>query len=171
MKKLFPLATLLSVIFIGQFIFSSCTKTETKTVTVTDTVTKTITKTDTLLITQHVITYPISSLFLEKQWIVDSLYQNYTGSNTGTLVYARGGSGNTQNLDDAIVVMWPDGGQLFHLNGNYYNYTYSFLNADSTALLIHNPNPDYARIVNLTATHLTIYDSTNSALSYYVYKP
>lgn len=171
MKKLFPLTAALSIICFCQLVFSSCTKTETKTVTVIDTVTKTITKTDTFLITQHVITYPISNLLLGKQWIVDSLYHNYTGSNTGTLVYARGGSSNTQNLDDAIVVMWPDGGQLFFLNGVYYNYTYSFQNSDSTELLIHNPNVDYARIVNLTETHLTVYDSTNSALSYYVYKP
>jgi hypothetical protein len=153
MKKLSCLLSVVLILFAFQMPISSCTKTETKTDTVIVKVT------------------PISSLLLGKQWIVDSLYQNYTGSNPGTRVYARGGTNNTQNLDDAIVVMWPDGGQLFFYNGIYYNYTYTFRNSDSTELLIHNPNPDYARIVNLTNDHLTIYDSTNSALSYYKYKP
>jgi hypothetical protein len=171
MKKLSCVAIAASILILCQFSISSCTKTETKVETVTDTVTKTVTVTDTFLITQHVITYPISNLLLGKQWIVDSLFHNYTGPNTGTLVYARGGTSNTQNLDDAIVVMWPDGGQLFYYNGAYSNYTYTFQNSDSTELLIHNPNPDYSRILDLTATHLTVYDSTNSALSYYEYKP
>jgi|SRR5450631_189319 len=153
MKKLSCLLTVVTILFVFQMPISSCTKTE----TVTDTVLVKVT--------------PISSLLLGKQWIVDSLFQNYTGSNPGTRVYARGGTNNTQNLDDAIVVMWPDGGQLFFYNGIYYNYTYTFRNSDSTELLIHNPNPDYARVVNLTNDHLTIYDSTNSALSYYKYKP
>jgi len=169
MKKLSSIVTATTILFVSQLSFLSCTKTETKTVTVTDTVTKTVT--DTVMITNHIITYPISNLLLGKQWIVDSLYQNYNASNPGTLVYVRGGTNNTQNLDNAIVIMWPDGGQLFFYNGTYYNYTYTFQNSDSTELLIHNPNPDYARIVDLTNDHLTIYDSTNSALSYYVYKP
>ena len=157
MKRLFPLTTVFSILCICQFVFSSCTKTETKTVTVTDTVTK--------------IVYPVSNLLLGKQWIVDSLFQNYNASNPGTLVYARGGSNNTLNLDNTIVVMWQGGEQLFYNNGAYYNFTYTFQNADSTELLIHNPNADYARILNLTQTHLTVYDSTNSQLSYYEYKP
>ena len=153
MKKLSCFLSVVLILFVFQMPISSCTKTETKTDTVIVKVT------------------PISSLLLGKQWIVDSLFQNYTGSNPGTRVYARGGTNNTQNLDDAIVVMWPDGGQLFFYNGIYYNYTYTFRNSDSTELLIHNPAADYARIVNLTNDHLTIYDSTNSALSYYKYKP
>lgn len=169
MKKLSCLLTVTTILFVLQLTISSCSKTETKTVTVTDTITKTIT--DTFLVTKHVITYPISNLLFGKQWIVDSLFHNYNGSNPGTLVYSRGGTNNTQNLDDAIVVMWPDGGQLFYYSGAYSNYTYTFQNSDSTELLIHNPNVDYARIVDLTSNHLTIYDSTNSALSYYEYKP
>lgn len=175
MNKLFCLVAVATILFACQFSVSSCTKTETK--TVTDTVTKTVTNTvtdtlrDTVLVTNHVITYPIANLLLGKQWIVDSLFHNYNGSGPGTLVYKRGGSGNLQNLDDAIVIMWPDGGQLFYYNGSYNNYTYSFQNADSTELLLHNPNVDYARIIDLTSDRLTVYDSTNSALSYYEYKP
>jgi hypothetical protein len=167
MKKLFSLATAISILWVCQLSFSSCTKTQTNTVTVTDTVTKVVTDT----ITKHVITYPISNLLLGKQWIVDSLYANYTNSNPGTLVYVRGGTNNAQNLDNYIVIMWPDGTQFFINNGSYTNYTYTFQNSDSTELLLNNPNVDYARIVDLTDNYLTIYDSTNSALSYYVYKP
>jgi len=155
MKKLFPCVTVITILWFSQLTFSSCSKTVTK--TVTDTVTKVVT--------------PISSLLLGKQWIVDSLYVNYTASNPGTLAYVRGGSNNTQNLDNFIVIMWPDLTQLF-INGNSNStYTFAFQNSDSTQLLIHNPNVDYARIVYLSEKYLTIYDSTNSALSYYIYKP
>ena len=162
MKKLFSLLTAFVIFLALQSSVSSCTKTETK----TDTVTKTVT--DTVLAANNSVAYRLFG----KQWIVDSLYHNYTGgSNLGTRVYARGAANNTQNLDDAIVVMWPDGGQLFYIGGSYYNYSYTFQSADSTALLIHNPGSDYARIVALTYTRLTVYDSTNSAISFYEYKP
>jgi len=147
MKKLSCICLTITILLIFLSYVSSCTK-------------KTETKPES-----------VANRLFEKQWIVDSLFNNYTGSNTGTLVYVRGGSNNSQNLDDAIVVMLPNGQQQFHFNGADYNYTYSFQNSDSTELLIHNPNADYARIVNLTDTHLTVYDSTHSALSYYVYKP
>ena len=177
MKKLFAVASVISFLWVSQLTFTSCSKTVTNTDTVTKTVTDTLTKvvTDTLTVTdtivKHIITYPISNVLLGKQWIVDSLYENYNGSNPGTLVYVRGGSGNVQNLDNYIVILWPDNTQFFVVNGLNTTYTYSFQNSDSTELLLHNPTADYARIVNLTDTHLTIYDSTNSALSYYVYKP
>jgi hypothetical protein len=173
MKKLFPLATAITILWVSQLTFSSCSKTETKTVTdtVTKTVTDTVTKVVTDTIVKHVITYPISNLLLGKQWIVDSLFENYNGTNPGTLVYKRGGTGNVQNLDNYIVILWPDGTQFFINNGSYITYTYTFQNSDSTELLLHNPNADYARIVDLTNTRLTIYDSTNSALSYYEFKP
>jgi hypothetical protein len=106
-----------------------------------------------------------------KQWIVDSLFENYSGSNPGNLVYERGGKNNVQNLDNYVVIMWPDGTQFFANNGSYLTYNFTFQNSDSTELLLHNPNIDYARIVTLTNNRLTIYDSTNSALSYYEYKP
>jgi hypothetical protein len=171
MKKLFSFTTAIMILWVSQLTFSSCSKTVTNTDTVTKTVVDTVTKIVTDTVTNHVITYPISSVLLGKQWIVDSLYESYNVSNPGTLVYVRGGSGNTQNLDNYVVILWPDGTQFFANNGTYITYTYSFQNSDSTELLLNNPGIDYARIVNLTATHMTIYDSTNSALSYYVYKP
>ena len=163
MKKLFSITIAIMIFLVSQVTISSCSKT----VTNTDTVTKIVTDT----VISHIITYPISNVLLSKQWIVDSLYENYNGSNPGTLVYVRGGSGNVQNLDNYIVILWPDGTQFFINNGSNTTYTYTFQNSDSTELLLNNPTADYARIVNLTNTHLTIYDSTNSALSYYVYKP
>jgi hypothetical protein len=179
MKKLFSITTAIMILMVSQVTISSCSKTVTNTDTITktniDTVTKivtdTVTKVVTDTVTGHVITYPISNVLLGKQWIVDSLYENYNGSNPGTLVYVRGGSGNVQNLDNYIVILWPDNTQFFIVNGSNTTFTYSFQNSDSTELLLNNPTADYARIVNLTNTHLTIYDSTNSALSYYVYKP
>ena len=160
MKKLLTASVILSILFVSQISNSSCSKTNTVTNTVTDTVTK-------------YIQYPptVSGLLLGKQWIVDSLYFNYSASSPGTLVYARGGSGNTQNLDNFIVIFWPDNTQTFADAGSYVYYPFSYRSADSTNLLINNTKADYARIVKLSTNYLTIYDSTNSQLSYYVYKP
>ena len=148
MKKIRPFAAIIAMLWLIQFALSSCSKTGTNTVD-----------------------NSVSARLMAKQWIVDSLFENYTASNPGTLVYVRGGTNNVQNLDNAIVIMWQDGTQSFIYNGAYSSFAYVFRNSDSTELLINNPNADYARIVELTATHLTIYDSTNSALSYYSYKP
>ena len=152
LKKLLTTAALLAILFVSQITNSSCSK------TVTDTVYIPFSST-------------VSGLLLGKQWIVDSLYQNYSASKPGTLVYARGGSGNTQNLDNYVVIFWPDNTQTFANGNSYIIYPFTYKSADSTNLLIKNPNDDYARIVKLTSNYLTIYDSTNSALSYYVYKP
>jgi hypothetical protein len=167
MKRIFSFAALTFLLLIGQTTISSCSKTVTKTVTNTDTVTKTVT--DTLV--QYVQNNSVANLLMGRQWIVDSLFINYTASSKGTIVYSRGGSGNLQNLDNYIVIFWPDGTQFFANSGSYATYTYSFRSADSLNLLINNTKADYARIVELSAKHLTIYDSTNSALSYYDYKP
>jgi hypothetical protein len=163
MKRLFSLATIVSILLICQTTITSCSKTVTK----TDTVTKTITDT----VFKNVSNTSLASLLMGRQWIVDSLFNGYTATSKGTLVYSRGAQNNTQNLDNYIVIFWPDGTQFFANSGSYFTYTYSFKSADSLNLLINNTKADYARIVELDAKHLTIYDSTNSALSYYDYKP
>src|SRR5579872_4143498 len=95
--------------FLVVIILSSCTKTVTKTVTVTDTVTKTTIDT----VVKYAVNNSVLFLFTGKQWIVDSVFANYTGPATGTLVYARGGSSNTQNYDGNRLVFWPDGTEDF----------------------------------------------------------
>jgi hypothetical protein len=151
MKKLIPLAAIFLILFFSQTMVSSCSKTDTVVKIVADS--------------------SVAERLMGKQWIVDSLFNGYTATTKGTLVYSRGSSNNLQNLDNYIVIMWPDGTQFFANSGSYATYTYSFKSADSLNLLINNTKADYARIVTLDAKHLTIYDSTNSALSYYDYKP
>ena len=163
MKKLISLTAILLILFFTQTTVSSCSKTVTK----TDTVVKTVTDTVVKMVTDN----SVEELLMGKQWIVDSLFNGYTATSKGTLVYSRGGTSNAQNLDNVIIIMWPDGTQFFASSGNYITYTYSFRSADSLNLLINNTKADYARIVELNTNHLTIYDSTNSALSYYHYKP
>lgn len=163
MKSLVSLAVIFLILFFSQTTVSSCSKTVTKTDTVTKTITDTVIKT--------VPDNSVAELLMGKQWIVDSLFNGYTATSKGTLVYSRGAANNIQNLDNYIVIMWPDGTQFFANSGSYATYTYSFLSADSLNLLINNTKADYARIVKLDANHLTVYDSTNSALSYYDYKP
>jgi hypothetical protein len=46
----------------------------------------------------------LMELLIGKQWIYDSAYTNYTGPNTGTVVYARRSSNNTYMRDDARFV-------------------------------------------------------------------
>jgi hypothetical protein len=166
MKGLFSLVAIVLILFVSQVTITSCSKTNTK----TDTVTKTVTDTVTKLISDNTV----AGLLMGRQWIVDSLFNNYNPTITttkGTLVYSRGASNNIQNLDNYIVIFWPDGTQIFANSGSYATYTYSFRSADSLNLLINNTSADYARIVELNSKHLTIYDSTNAALSYYDYKP
>ena len=164
MKKLFSLGAMAFVLLLCQTSISSCSKS----VTTTDTVIKTITDT----VTKTVNPAPsLASLLIDRQWIVDSLFNGYTKTNKGTLVYSRGAQNNAQNLDNYIVIFWADGTQFFANSGSYFTYTYSFQSADSLNLLINNTKADYARIVELNEKHLTIYDSTNAALSYYDYKP
>ena len=151
MKKLISLAAIFLILFFSQTMVSSCSKTDTVVKIVADS--------------------SVAERLMGKQWIVDSLFNGYTATTKGTLVYSRGSSNNLQNLDNYIVIMWPDGTQFFANSGSYATYTYSFKSADSLNLLINNTKADYARIVTLDAKHLTIYDSTNSALSYYDYKP
>ena len=151
MKKLIFLAAIFLILFFSQTMVSSCSKTDTVVKIVADS--------------------SVAERLMGKQWIVDSLFNGYTATTKGTLVYSRGSANNLQNLDNYIVIMWPDGTQFFANSGSYATYTYSFKSADSLNLLINNTKADYARIVTLDAKHLTIYDSTNSALSYYDYKP
>ena len=151
MKKLISLAAIFLILFFSQTMVSSCSKTDTVVKIVADS--------------------SVAERLMGKQWIVDSLFNGYTATSKGTLVYSRGATNNAQNLDNYIVIMWPDGTQFFANSGSYATYTYSFKSADSLNLLINNTKADYARIVELNASLLTIYDSTNSALSYYHYKP
>jgi len=135
--------------------------------------TVTVIKNDTLLIKDN----STLTLFTEKQWIFDTVYFNYTGAGTGNLVYARGGNSNTVNLDNARGVFWKDGTEDdFTYNGVYLPLHWSFVNGDSSEIYsppypTYLPNGDYARILKLDATHLTFYDSTNSALDIFIYKP
>ena len=96
----------------------------------------------------------ILSLFTDKQWIADTVYSNYTGPGTGSLVYVFGSNGS--------------GGIA------YQPYTWSFINSDSTIYetVGINGSPTYiARILKLDSTHLTVYDSTSQALDISVMEP
>jgi hypothetical protein len=169
MKTLSLFAVLAITLIVSQSTISSCTKTVTKTVTVTDTVTNTVTDT----VTKYAVNNSVANLLFGKQWIVDTLYNGYSASNAGTIAYIRGGSGNTENLDNYSVIFWADGNQFFtnSTNNSYSIFPYSFRSADSTNFVVNNPSPDYGRIITLTLTRLVIYDSTGSGLSFYVYKP
>ena len=153
MKTLFPLATIVVILFLSQLTISSCSKTKTVTVT------KILTDSSVL------------GFLTEKQWISDSVYINYTGPNSGTLVYARGSNNNLQDYNTVRVLFWKDGAQDFFWNGTYNQYQWSFTGSDSSNILILHPAPDYARILKLNANYLTIYDSTFSGLAVYIYKP
>jgi hypothetical protein len=143
--------------------------------------TVTVVKNDTTIIkdTFSIVGKDTSTLGLltAKQWIMDSIYYNHNGAGTGTLVYARGRSNNTVNADGVRVVFWMDGSEdNFSVSGTYLPLQWSFVNGDSSEIYTppyptYVPNGDYGRIVKLDVTHLTLYDSTNSALDIFIYKP
>lgn len=135
-------------IFFSNLSLTSCTKKET--VTVQDTVT--------------VAAKPTTvSLLAGTYWEMDSAISNYTKPGTGTLVYVRGGSGNTLNLDNNFYTWTSNGVEVAVENGTYYQFQWNFVNDDSSLLKIYsNTITDYARIISISSTRYVEYDSTGS---------
>ncbi|HWB91816.1 MAG TPA: hypothetical protein VG605_08195 [Puia sp.] len=160
MKKTTPILAIgiaLLVFFLANFSLSSCTKTNT--VTVTDTVT--VTPTPSKL-----------SLLIGTNWETDSAYSNYTTTGTGTLVYVRGRSGNTVNLDNNFYTWTTNGTQYAVENGTYYQFSWSIVNGDSTLLKMSSSTiTDYARILKASSSKITFYDSTAKYLDVLVPAP
>ena len=135
--------SLLTTCFLAILVFSSCKKSKTTTPP------------------------SVMSLFTGKQWIPDTIYINYTGPGTGTIVYIRGSNSNVQNYHDADRgIFWADGSEdAFDATG-YTQWTWSFENTDSTSFTGNNGSvTNHVRIVNLDATHLTLQDSTYQTYS------
>jgi hypothetical protein len=168
--KLSILLLIVSIVALSSL--PSCSK-DTVTVVKNDTLTVTVKDTFTTVVNDS----STLGLLTQKQWIFDSVYYSYTGAGTGSLVYARGSNLNSVNLDNARAVFWKDGSEdNFTYNGVYLPLQWSFVNGDSSEIYTppystYFPNGEYARILKLTATYLTLYDSTNSILDIFVYKP
>jgi hypothetical protein len=145
---------------------SSCTKTNTKTVTNYDTV---IVK-DTITVTAAPSTL---SLLTGKQWEFDSVYFYSTGPGSGTLVYARGASNNTDNLDNYFGNYTIEGQYWQAANSTLYLSNYSFTNSDSNRLKIVSTSygTDYYNIISLSANKYVIYDSLSNVLDIEVPAP
>jgi len=160
-----------SILFASIVIISclpSCTKETIKTVVEKDTVT--------IHDTLRTVFNDTSTLGLltRKQWILDTVYNNYTGPGTGTLVYARGKSNNTYNFDLVRTIYWLGGNEDgFNSAGVYYPRTWHFQGTDSTTYTTYSPSTgEYTiKILRLDATHLTVHDVTNNALDIQIYKP
>jgi hypothetical protein len=119
-----------------------------------------------------VATPSVMSLLTGKQWKLDSAYSGYTTPGSGTLIYARGGSNNSINVDNLREVFWSDGQyDVFDNAGNYGSSKWSFTSIDSNLIRTIGGYTDYARVLKLDATHLNLYDSTNSVLDIATLKP
>ena len=116
-------------------------------------------------------------LLTAKRWLLDSVYSDYAGDGTGTLIYARGSNNNAVDLDKSRAVLWRDGEEdNFTNTGVYLPLKWSFVNGDSTELYtppypVYVPKGIYARIIRLSVNHLALFDKTNHALDVFVYKP
>jgi hypothetical protein len=175
MKTSKPISRILviSIIsFLLYFNLLSCTKTDTKTVTVQDTTY--LTARDTTVVNDTLRSTPsILSLLTGKQWEFDSAYINYTGPGTGVLAYVRGGSSNLVNLDNEYYT-WTSNGDFWSFqNSTYYLSQWSFWNNDSSSYKIVSTvlPTDYGRIIKLSATSLTAYDSTLKTLDIQIPTP
>jgi len=159
--------TILFFVFLGFIVAvtcASCTK---------DTTTIRVTTIDTLTDTLNVSDNSQMGLLTQKQWVVDTLYYNFTGPGTGTLEYARGASHNLINEDNIRNAYWRDGtADYFDNSGNFQpNITWSFRSNDSTALLINSTILLHGKILRLDATHYNLFDSTSHVEDVEVYKP
>jgi hypothetical protein len=115
----------------------------------------------------NVVKIPTLTLLTEKQWYFDSVYSNYTTPGTGQVTYARGSGSNIQNLDTAHFIYHANGLEDLYKLG-HYQLSWLFTGADSTVLYnppsAYNTVPIYQRILKLDTAHMSLYDSTNSAL-------
>jgi hypothetical protein len=173
MKKIIALSTvpaIFALLAITNLNLSSCTKSNP--VTIRDTTFVTVH--DTTIVKDTITKAPsILSMFTGKQWELDSVYTNYTGPGTGTLVYARGSSSNISNFDNYYAT-WTIDGYLWQVeNGTYYSSTWGFINSDSTTYKVVSTvyGTDYGRITKLDASHLTVYDSIANALDVEILTP
>jgi hypothetical protein len=99
-------------------------------------------------------------LLTAKEWIYTEIYHDFDGT-SGTLIYKRGVSSNTENWDAARVVYWPDETtDEWGPVGEYIRGSWQF-NNDSTQ--IHYTNSvgidSYTRIVVLDQSNFVWYDS------------
>jgi hypothetical protein len=173
MRKIITLSAapaIFALLVIANLNLSSCTKSNP--VTIHDTTVVTVH--DTTIVQDTITKAPsILSMFTGKQWELDTVYLNYTGPGTGTLVYTRGSSSNTENLDNYYAT-WTIDGYLWQVeNGTYYSSTWSFINSDSSTYKVVSTvyGIDYGRITKLDASHLTVYDSIAKALDIEILAP
>lgn len=157
MKRAYPIPVViivLAMLFFTDLPLSSCTKTQT--VTVRDTVSVKVQ--DTITVAPKPT---IASLLTGIYWETDSAFSNYTGPGTGALVYVRGGSGNSMNLDNYFYT-WTTNGFVWAVeNGTYFQFDWNFVNGDSNLIKAYNPSlTDYSRILSISSSKLVLYDST-----------
>jgi len=156
---------LYALLILSNLNLSSCTKSNP--VTVRDTTYTNIYDTTIVNVKDTITTGPsILSMLTGKQWEIDTVYWQYTGPGTGSLEYARGGAGNAEDLDNYFSTYTVDGYFWALENSTYFSGQWNFTNNDSSTLLVNlsGVGPDYSRIIKLTDTTFTVYDSTNSAL-------
>jgi hypothetical protein len=166
MKKpiaLLAVPALYALLILSNLNLSSCTKSNP--VTVRDTTY--ITVNDTTILKDTITTGPsILSMLTGKQWEIDTVYWNYTGPGTGSLEYARGGTGNAEDLDDYYSTFTVDGYFWALENSTYLSGQWNFTNNDSSTYVVNlsGIGADYGRIIKLTDSTFTVYDSTAHAL-------
>ncbi|HEV2354219.1 MAG TPA: hypothetical protein VGR89_08250 [Puia sp.] len=114
----------------------------------------------------------IESLLTGTDWEMDSTYNNYTGPGTGTLAYVRGGSGNTMNMD-GYYYTWTKNGFIWRVqNGTYYQWRWNFKDGDSSLLVTQTPwGTNYSRILTISSTRFTEYDSTGGFYDVMIPRP
>ena len=168
MRRIITISTvpvIFAILLIANLNLSSCTKSNP--VTVYDTTVVTVHDTT---IVKDTITQTAGSSILSmltgKQWEIDTVYWNYTGPGTGSLEYARGGTGNAEDLDNYYSTYTVDGFFWAMENSTYISGQWNFTNNDSSTILVNlsGIGADYSRIIKLTDSTYTVYDSTNSAL-------
>ncbi len=166
MKKpiaLLAVPALYALLILSNLNLSSCTKSNP--VTVRDTTY--ITVNDTTIIKDTITTGPsILSMLTGKQWELDTVYWNYTGPGTGSLIYARGGTGNAEDFDSWYNTFTIDGFFWAVENSTYLSGQWNFINSESNTYVnnLSGYGADYARILKLTDSTMTVYDSTGTAL-------
>lgn len=99
------------------------------------------------------VTRDRTALLCAHTWMYNRYYTGYVDpNNLGTLVYKRGGSNNSLDLDNDFVTYYPDGTGDEDANGIHIPNTWYFADAAQTIIVVTNSTGTYTtNILKLTS--------------------
>ncbi len=99
-----------------------------------------------------------SELLVAKTWVYQEYYSNFSTTSV-QLLYKRGASGNSLNLDGDYITFKKDGTfERRDLNGNMKTGTWQYVNNDTQVKTVEDGVEHVSTTINLNASNYTWHD-------------